>query len=193
MGSIARKKVPHGWQRLLHLFGWQRSSGQGRFRIRRLPRLEWLEGRIAPSIDIPSLPFNGRPVAHVSATLSQPNQVDLYAVTADAGDQLTIDVNAQQFAFSYTYPDAAGRRPVTSDQLYVPKGRQILFRVHAKDVLHDFFVPAFRLKTDAVPGITTTIRVTPDRLGSYPVVCAELCMAWFSWSPVPLTAGKSGT
>ena len=42
-------------------------------------------------------------------------------------------------------------------------------------MIHDFWVPAWRLKIDAVPGITTHYRVTPNRLGTYPVVCAELC------------------
>src|SRR5690606_5747483 len=41
--------------------------------------------------------------------------------------------------------------------------------------IHDFWVPAFRMKIDAVPGITTHYRVTPKRRGSFPVVCAELC------------------
>ena len=49
------------------------------------------------------------------------------------------------------------------------------FNVKALDVLHDFWVPAFRMKIDAVPGITTRYRMTPNRLGTYPVVCAELC------------------
>jgi cytochrome c oxidase subunit 2 len=51
----------------------------------------------------------------------------------------------------------------------------VRFYVKALDVIHDFWVPAFRLKIDAVPGITTHYRITPDRLGTYPVVCAELC------------------
>jgi cytochrome c oxidase subunit II len=42
-------------------------------------------------------------------------------------------------------------------------------------VIHSFWVPQFRLKSDAVPGLTTTIRVTPDKAGRYEVVCAELC------------------
>ena len=42
-------------------------------------------------------------------------------------------------------------------------------------MLHDFWVPAFRMKKDAVPGINVTYRVTPNRLGTYPIVCAELC------------------
>ena len=57
----------------------------------------------------------------------------------------------------------------------LPKDRPVEFRVNTDDVLHDFWVPAFRLKTDAVPGITTKIRLTPNRLGRYEVVCAELC------------------
>jgi cytochrome c oxidase subunit 2 len=42
-------------------------------------------------------------------------------------------------------------------------------------VIHDFWVPAFRMKIDAVPGISTSIRITPNRKGNYQVVCAELC------------------
>ena len=57
----------------------------------------------------------------------------------------------------------------------LPKGRQVEFRVRTDDVLHDFWVPQFRLKTDAVPGLTTNIRTTPTRVGTYRVVCAELC------------------
>jgi cytochrome c oxidase subunit 2 len=42
-------------------------------------------------------------------------------------------------------------------------------------VIHDFWVPAFRMKIDAVPGIDTELRITPKTNGEYPVVCAELC------------------
>ena len=49
------------------------------------------------------------------------------------------------------------------------------FDIHAKDVIHAFWVPAFRLQEDAVPGITTHWRVTATRLGTYPVVCNLLC------------------
>ncbi len=48
-----------------------------------------------------------------------------------------------------------------STQLWLPKDQPVEFRVNTDDVLHDFWVPAFRLKTDAVPGLTTRIRVTP--------------------------------
>jgi len=64
---------------------------------------------------------------------------------------------------------------VKSNELVLPVDRPVHFEIHAKDVLHSFWVPNFRMKQDAVPGITTNTRVTPDALGTYPVVCAELC------------------
>jgi cytochrome c oxidase subunit 2 len=90
-------------------------------------------------------------------------------------NEMRIDVTAQQFAWSYSYPQGAGKKPISSNILYLPLDRPVRFNVKAKDVLHDFWVPAFRMKIDAVPGISTRYRVTPNRLGTYPVVCAELC------------------
>jgi cytochrome c oxidase subunit 2 len=102
-----------------------------------------------------------------------------YAVLADIEQKkphrMVVQVMGEQFAWHYTYPKGPGGKPITTDVLTIPEHRQIEFQVQANDVLHDFWVPAFRLKTDAVPGITTHIRVTPKRLGQYPVVCAELC------------------
>jgi cytochrome c oxidase subunit II len=88
--------------------------------------------------------------------------------------EMVVNVTAVQFAWSFSYPQAGGGA-VTSDQLYLPEGKPVRFDVRTQDVIHSFWVPAFRLKTDTVPGITTHIRVTPTKLGSYPVVCAELC------------------
>ena len=47
--------------------------------------------------------------------------------------------------------------------------------MEAKDVIHAFWVPQFRLKQDVIPGQTTVLTFTPTRPGSYPIVCAELC------------------
>jgi cytochrome c oxidase subunit 2 len=47
--------------------------------------------------------------------------------------------------------------------------------MHAKDVIHSFWVPEWRIKKDNVPGITTTAIVTPDKVGTYQLVCTELC------------------
>jgi cytochrome c oxidase subunit 2 len=55
-----------------------------------------------------------------------------------------------------------------------------VFKLRSVDVIHSFFVPQFSQKLDAVPGITTTLRVTPTRLGTYPAECTELCGAGHS-------------
>jgi cytochrome c oxidase subunit 2 len=89
-------------------------------------------------------------------------------------NEMRINVTGQQFAWSFEYPQSGGK-PIKTTQLYLPKDRPVRFYVKALDVIHDFWVPAFRLKIDAVPGIETKYRVTPSRLGTYPVVCAELC------------------
>jgi cytochrome c oxidase subunit II len=89
------------------------------------------------------------------------------------GVERQVTVNGQQFTWTFDYNE--GGKKFTSAQLYVPIGRSVKFNVKTADVLHDFWVPAWRMKIDAVPGLTTNYRVTPNRLGTYEVVCAELC------------------
>jgi cytochrome c oxidase subunit 2 len=100
--------------------------------------------------------------------------VELNHLEAAQPDEMRINVTGQQFAWTFEYPQAGGK-PVKSNQLYLAKDQPVRFFVKALDVIHDFWVPAFRVKIDAVPGLETKYRVTPDRLGTYPVVCAELC------------------
>jgi cytochrome c oxidase subunit 2 len=89
---------------------------------------------------------------------------------AKGANALTVDVTSQQFAWSFKYPNGT-----VSGDLRLPRGRQVVLRLHALDVIHSFWVPEFRQKQDAVPGITTTVKITPTRLGIYPVICTELC------------------
>jgi len=90
--------------------------------------------------------------------------------------EIQVEVTGQQFAWTYRYPSAiTGGAPIDSYQLYLPKGESVEFNMHSKDVIHAFWIPAFRLQEDVVPGLTTHYRATPDRLGSYPVVCNLLC------------------
>jgi cytochrome c oxidase subunit II len=101
---------------------------------------------------------------------------DIERKPAQAASEMQVQVLGQQFAWQFTYPKAmTGGKTVNTDQLYLPIGRSVEFRIHARDVIHDFWVPAFRVKIDAVPGITTHYRITPTRLGAYDIVCAELC------------------
>jgi cytochrome c oxidase subunit II len=92
---------------------------------------------------------------------------------ADA-DALEVRVVGEQFTWTFFYKDENGKE-FGSPQLYVPRGQQVNFTVQSRDVIHDFWVPAFRLKIDAVRGIDTHVRITPKTPGQYPVVCAELC------------------
>lgn len=93
-------------------------------------------------------------------------------IEAKGKNPLIVNVTAQQFAWSFDYP---GLGKIKSNLLVLPKDRRVEFRLHTKDVIHSFWVPEFRLKSDTVPGLPTKIRVTPNRLGSYEVVCTELC------------------
>ncbi len=90
--------------------------------------------------------------------------------------EIQVGVIGQQFIWSYQYPTSiTGGAPLDSYQLYVPEGESVEFNMRSKDVVHAFYIPAFRIQEDVVPGITTHWRATPDRLGSYPVVCNLLC------------------
>ncbi len=95
--------------------------------------------------------------------------------------EVQIGVTGQQFFWSYEYPPSVtGGAPLKSYQLYLPEGYTVYFNMRSKDVIHAFWIPAFRLQEDVVPGITTHYRATLDRLGSYPVVCNLLCGAGHS-------------
>ena len=82
-----------------------------------------------------------------------------------------VEVTGQQFAWSFHYPDSN----VTSGVLAIPVGQTTELQLQAKDVIHSFWVPEWRMKEDAVPGITTDVIVTPTKVGTYTVICTELC------------------
>ena len=63
----------------------------------------------------------------------------------------------------------------TTGELHLVVDRPVEVRIRSKDVLHSFFVPAFRVKQDAVPGMVTSIWFTPTKTGPYEIACAELC------------------
>ncbi len=93
------------------------------------------------------------------------------SIDAGVADALPIDVTAMQFAFLFHYPEG----DIISGELHVPAGRPVTLRMEAKDVIHAFWVPEFRLKQDVIPGQPTQLSFTPTREGRYPIVCAELC------------------
>ncbi|CAB4873873.1 MAG: cytochrome c oxidase subunit II [Actinobacteria bacterium] len=112
----------------------------------------------------------------------------LSEIDAAKADQIQVTAYAQQFAWDFEYTGSNGKKFLT-EQMYVPckpttaatgdgaacSGQQIKFDIKAVDVIHSFWIPSMRMKQDAVPGITTHTKVNPNRIGSYPIVCAELC------------------
>jgi cytochrome c oxidase subunit 2 len=85
-------------------------------------------------------------------------------------DALPVKVVGRQWSWSFEY--ANGR---TSDRLFVPAGRPVRLELTSADVLHNFYIPAFRVKVDAVPGMTTQLWFMPQEPGSYDAFCAEYC------------------
>jgi cytochrome c oxidase subunit 2 len=97
-------------------------------------------------------------------------------IEAKDSDRMKLEVTAQQFAWDFNYPEAG----VTSKELHVPVDQQLELQLRALDVIHSFWVPEWRIKRDLVPGapgasIDDNVVVTPDREGTYSVICTELC------------------
>jgi cytochrome c oxidase subunit II len=87
---------------------------------------------------------------------------------------LRVNVLARQFVWSFSYPKYKG---LTTSVLRLPLDEAVELKLRAPetDVIHSFWVPQFGQKQDVVPGITTRLVITPKRLGTYPVICTELC------------------
>lgn len=98
-------------------------------------------------------------------------------VEAKQKNPLLINVTGQQFIWNYEYvKDGAEKVDVkTSGDLVVPVNKPLEFRITSLDVIHSFWVPAARLKRDATAGVVTPLRFTPQKTGSYDIVCTELC------------------
>ena len=137
--------------------------------------------RAAPDDDSDGPPIHGHTGLEIAWTIVPTVLVTAIGIVsavvlsrddALAKNALHIDVVAQQFTWTFKYPDANG---LTSATLMLPKGREVQLRFTSRDVIHAFFVPEFRENMDVVPGLTTEINVTPTRIGTYPVICNELC------------------
>jgi cytochrome c oxidase subunit II len=116
-------------------------------------------------------------------------------------DAVLIEVTGQQFAWNVRYPGKDGvlgktdhlqasqdnpiglvkEDPAAKDdllllnQLYLPKDRPVRVQVRSMDVIHSFFLPNFRVKQDAMPGMTIDIWFTPTETGDFEIACAEHC------------------
>jgi cytochrome c oxidase subunit II len=107
-----------------------------------------------------------------SASASASSSASAAGGQQDPLKPLVVDVTAQQFAWLFKYP---GFADATSSTLRLPLRVPVHLRLQSKDVIHSFWVPEFGQKQDAVPGLTTKLVITPTRLGTFPVICTELC------------------
>jgi cytochrome c oxidase subunit II len=100
-----------------------------------------------------------------------------------APGHLNVQVQARQFAWTFKYEGG-----VESPILVLPVDRNVEFDISSmeKDVIHSFYVPQFRIKQDAVPGIVTHTYATPTKEGTYTVICTELCGAGHSLMRAPV-------
>jgi cytochrome c oxidase subunit 2 len=124
-------------------------------------------------------------VIDVAPLLAQAGEEDVFSKAQvygfGAGSQslgnapdLTVNVTGMQYAWIFTYPDTN----IVDGELHVPVGQDVQLIIEAKDVIHSFWVPQFRLKQDALPGEAAELRFVATKEGTYPVVCAELCGAY---------------
>jgi cytochrome c oxidase subunit 2 len=95
-------------------------------------------------------------------------------------DAMRLAIRAKQFEWHVSYPGADGRLGTPDDfsmrnQLHVPVNRAVVATLEAEDVIHSFFVPQFRVKQDAVPGMHIQVWFQPTKVGKYEIGCAELC------------------
>lgn len=81
-----------------------------------------------------------------------------------------VQVRASQWNFLFEYPNG-----VTSDTLVVPRGEEVKMRMSSADVLHGFFIPAFRVKYDVLPNRYTSVWFKATKEGSYDLFCTEYC------------------
>lgn len=97
-------------------------------------------------------------------------------------DAPVIRIKPRQFQWDITYPGPDGKFDTPDDvttinQLYLAYDQPVQIKLQAQDVIHSFFVPEFRIKQDAVPGMQTAVWIHPTTMGDFNIACAELCGA----------------
>jgi len=135
--------------------------------------------RVQPDDDTDGPPIHGNTKLEIAWTVVQAILVIAIGVVsavvlsknADAGNHpLQVKVFAQQFAWKFEYPGH-----VQTEELVMPLHRAVKFEMQSVDVIHSLWIPQMGQKQDVVPGITTSIVITPTRTGRFTLICTELC------------------
>jgi len=94
-----------------------------------------------------------------------------WTIERPPAEAMEIDVVGKQWMWKIEHPE--GNREI--DELHVPAGRNIKLTLASQDVIHSFFLPAFRIKQDVVPGRYSTLWFKADKLGTFHLFCSEYC------------------
>ena len=153
--------------------------------------------RVRPDDDSDGPPIHGHTGIEIAWTAVPTILVTAIAILsavalADNGklkaNRLQVDVTAQQFAWHFKYPQYGG---FETDELRLVEGRQVELNLRALDVIHSFWVPEFRQKQDAVPGIVTHLPITPTKVGRRTLICTELCGLGHALMRAPVVVMKA--
>ena len=95
-------------------------------------------------------------------------------------DAIVYGVTAKQFEWHITYPGPDGKLDTPDDfekrnELHVVVNRNYAVRLQSQDVIHSFYIPYFRIRQDAVPGMTIMAWFRPTRTGEFEIACSQLC------------------
>lgn len=122
------------------------------------------------------------------AVVINPGFVGLAEIRGEPTSDYVIELQASQFFWQVTYPNGE----VALDELWIPADKRVRYDISSTDVLHSFWIPAFRIKIDAVPGVRTTTYATATAEGAMVddinlrVQCAELCGAGHAGMSMPV-------
>jgi len=97
----------------------------------------------------------------------------LAAIESPGQGPRVVEVVGRQFSWQFRYPEV----DLATTELHLPVGQPVVFQISSEDVIHSFWVPAFRAKRDATPGQISELAMTPIEIGTFPIRCAELCGA----------------
>ncbi|MGO8947190.1 MAG: cytochrome c oxidase subunit II [Ktedonobacterales bacterium] len=115
----------------------------------------------------------------------------LSKVDASPGSNaLVVDVTGEQWLWDYSYPQYGN---IQSSVLELPVNQPVVFKIQSVDVQHSFWIPAFGIKQDAVPGEITSTTATPTQMGTYVVRCAELCGLYHAYMQTPVYVVSAST
>ncbi|MBD2409463.1 cytochrome C oxidase subunit II [Nostoc calcicola FACHB-389] len=118
------------------------------------------------------------PIAMKSASAAPVKEDAAKGVQTDAGNLVVedIEVDAKQWAWVFRYPETG----VTSTELHLPVNHRIRLALHSEDVLHGFYIPAFRVKQDIIPNHNLDFEFTPIRIGKYQLTDSEFSGTYFA-------------